>query len=50
MKRWELKLCGCIRTDLSQSGKVLIRCERHRGKSSKKRLVCHLEDGIVVRS
>lgn len=46
---WNRKPCGCIRATLSV-GKVVIRCTRHESKPSKKRLVCHWKDGIVVRS
>lgn len=46
---WKRKKCGCIRTTLS-IGPVWIRCDRHRGKPSKKRIVCHFdEDGVVTR-
>ena len=46
-KIWEPKACGCVKARLS-IGKVMIRCERHRGKPSK-RLLCHFEDGMVRR-
>jgi hypothetical protein len=45
---WKQKPCGCVKADLPQSGKVMIRCERHRGKPSK-RLLCHFEEGMVRR-
>jgi hypothetical protein len=46
MSKWERKECGCVKTTLPISGKVAIRCARHRGKPSK-RLLCYWEDGIV---
>lgn len=50
MKRWERKPCGCVKTDLERAGKVVIRCERDRHKTSKKRALAHFgEDGIVRR-
>lgn len=51
MTRWKRKSCGCVNARLSQSGKVAIRCTRHRGKAAKKgRLLAHFdEDGIVRR-
>lgn len=49
MTYWKRKDCGCISTLLPRAGKVAIRCERHLGKPSKKRLVCHFEDGMVRR-
>jgi len=49
MTRWQTKPCGCVKALLPIMGKVLIRCDRHRGKRSKKRLVCHFEDGMVRR-
>lgn len=45
--RWERKSCGCVKATLPQAGKVAIRCERHRGKPAKKRLLCYMEEGIV---
>jgi hypothetical protein len=48
--RWDKKSCGCVKTKLPSVGKVVIRCERHRDKPSKKRLVCYFdEQGIVQR-
>jgi len=47
--RWKRKECGCVKAYLPIMGKVAIRCERHRGKESRKRLVCHFEDGMVRR-
>jgi hypothetical protein len=46
---WEQKDCGCVKARLERAGRVLIRCERHREKPSRKRLVCHFEDGMVRR-
>ena len=43
--------CKCWKTKLPLSGRVVVRCEKHRGKPSKSgRLVCYFdEDGIVRR-
>jgi len=49
LSSWKPKACGCINARLERAGKVAIRFERHRGKPSKKRLVCHFEDGMVRR-
>lgn len=38
------KSCGCVKMNLPRAGKIIVRCERHRGKPSKKRLVCHFEE------
>lgn len=48
---WERKRCGCVKTELPVTGKVLIRCERHRDKPYKgKRTLCYFDDqGIVQR-
>ena len=45
--KWNRKPCGCVKANLS-AGRVMIRCERHRGKSSK-RVLAHWEDGMVRR-
>jgi hypothetical protein len=44
---WDRKPCGCIKTELS-IGKVVVRCERHRGKPSK-RIVLYWDEGQVRR-
>ncbi len=44
--RWNKKPCGCVKTELSV-GKAVIRCTRHRGKSSKRTLLYLDEAGIV---
>lgn len=49
MKRWETKQCGCVKASLPITGKIMIRCQRHLGKQSKKHLVCHFKDGMVRR-
>ena len=42
--------CKCRKLDLPRAGKVVIRCTEHRGKPSKKRLVCYIDaDGLVRR-
>lgn len=45
---WDRKPCGCVKTELG-IGKVVIRCDRHRGKPSKKRLVCYFDEHGIVR-
>lgn len=49
--RWRRKPCGCVRAVLPQSGRVGIRCERHRFKPAKRgRTLCYFgPDGIVRR-
>jgi len=49
MNLWRTRKCGCVKANLPRAGRVAIRCERHLGKRSKKRLVCHFEDGMVRR-
>lgn len=44
--KWEKKTCGCVKTKLSV-GKVIIRCDRHRGKPSKTRVLCYWDEGQV---
>lgn len=45
---WKTKPCGCVKAKLPISGKVMIRCRKHRGKSIKSgRKLCYLEDGMV---
>jgi len=44
---WDRKPCGCVKATLPRAGKVAIRCERHRGKPSKRRLAYFDADGIV---
>lgn len=42
--------CKCKKLTLPQSGRVVIRCEQHRGKPSKSgRLGCYLDDDGIVR-
>lgn len=47
--KWERRSCGCVKTNLPQSERVMIRCLKHRGKSSKRTLAHFDEDGIVRR-
>lgn len=49
--KWERKPCGCVKTTLPQAGRVLIRCERHRGKPAKgERTLCYWDEhGLVQR-
>lgn len=43
--------CKCRKLNLERAGKVVIRCEKHLGKPSSKRLVCYLDaDGILRRA
>lgn len=44
---WERKECGCVKTNLPRSGRVMIRCTKHRGKPSKRELAYFDADGIV---
>lgn len=46
---WKPKKCGCVKATLTRAAKVAIRCDRHRGKPAKKRLLCHFEEGMVRR-
>ena len=41
--------CKCRKMNLPRVGKVIVRCAEHRGKPSKKRLVCYLDDNGIVR-
>lgn len=42
--------CKCRKMNLPKAGKVVIRCDQHRGKPSKSgRLVCYLDDDGIVR-
>ena len=52
VKRWKVKPCGCVKTELERFGRVHIRCERHRDKPAKGgRTLCHFnEDGMVCKS
>lgn len=47
--RWKKKPCGCVNTMLPSTGPVTIRCQKHRGKKTKKgRALVHFnEDGLV---
>lgn len=45
--RWDRKPCGCVKANLSCSGRVMIRCMKHRGKPSKRALAYFDADGIV---
>ena len=47
--QWEKKPCGCVKTTLPRAGKVAIRCAKHRGKPSKRRL-CYFDDAGQVRA
>lgn len=45
--RWDRKPCGCVKTELARAGKVAIRCDKHRGKPSKKRRLAYFDEGCV---
>ena len=47
--KWEKRECGCVKANLTRAGRVMIRCERHRGKPSKRALAHFDENGIVRR-
>ena len=50
--KWERQTsCRCTKADLPRFGRVLIRCETHRGKPAKsERVLCYWDaDGIVRR-
>lgn len=47
--KWNRKPCGCVKAELPLSGRVMIRCRRHRGKASKRLLAYFDDDGIVRR-
>ena len=49
MRMWKRRECGCVKADLPRLGRIMIRCKRHRGKPTKKRLLCHFEEGMVRR-
>lgn len=51
MKGWKRKRCGCVKASLPLSGKVQIRCARHRGKpATAGRLLAYFDaDGLVRR-
>lgn len=45
--KWEPRACGCVKANLPSSGKVLIACERHRGRKTKRTLAYFDANGIV---
>lgn len=49
--KWTRKSsCKCVKTDLPQTGPVIIRCAEHRGIPSKSgRLLCYWDDDGIVR-
>ena len=46
--KWERQPCGCVKANLPCSGRVMIRCPKHLGKSSK-RVLCHFDEHGIVR-
>lgn len=47
--KWERQECGCVKANLSSTGRVMIRCSQHLGKPSKRELAYFDADGIVRR-
>lgn len=48
---WVQRKCGCVKATLPHSGKVAIRCPKHRGKKCKKgRLLCYFDEEGIVRT
>lgn len=45
---WQIKPCGCVKATLPRAGKVAIRCTKHRGKPSKRRLAYFDDAGVVT--
>lgn len=45
--KWEREPCGCVKTDLPSTGRVMIRCPKHRGKPTK-RLACYFDEHWIV--
>lgn len=46
--KWEKReKCGCVKARLPRAGRVAIRCIKHRGKPSKRRL-CYFDDAGMV--
>jgi hypothetical protein len=48
--KWEKReKCGCVKATLPRTGKVMIRCARHRGKPTKTdRTLCYFDDVGMV--
>lgn len=48
---WDKEPCGCVKSELSQYGSVVIRCKQHLGKPTKKghRALCYFDEGGQVR-
>ena len=47
---WKRKPCGCVNANLPQSGKVAIRCSRHRDKPAKKgRVLAYFGEATIVK-
>lgn len=49
--KWEKReKCGCVKATLPKSGKVMIRCAKHRGKPTKTdRKLCYFDDAGQVK-
>jgi len=43
---WDRKPCGCVKTELPRAGRVMIRCDKHRGKLSK-RTLAYFDEGVI---
>jgi Meiotically Up-regulated Gene 113 (MUG113) protein len=50
--KWEKEVCGCITANLPRAERIIIRCEKHRGKPAKKgnRDVCYFDADGILRS
>jgi len=48
---WDKSPCGCVKTELPRCGRVVIRCQQHIGKPTKKgnRVLCYFDDAGIVR-
>ncbi len=47
--KWKQQTCGCVKAELPNAGKVVIRCTKHRDKPSKsERTLCYWDsDGLA---
>lgn len=50
--KWDKEVCGCVTANLPRSERIIIRCQKHRGKPAKKRNrdVCYFDADGMVRS
>jgi hypothetical protein len=49
--KWEKRAkCGCVKATLPRSGKVMIRCTKHRGRPTKTdRTLCYFDENGQVK-